>query len=227
MKDILNHTQSYNYNWEKQIRKYDYNRTHLAWEKNPIPEKITTKLVKQNDLYFNPILQKYNNKEYDKKLLQKEKSEILTSIINNQDNQLKVEQTFNIINLQDRLKGLEKHPNYPIEKDLINKRNKINHETKTYNILSNLPLNEHHYDKPENRPKCNTSELKKNSKFIRQERDFDIISTKYKNFNDEKVNVDKEITKIKTAKIFIRIMTIIRLKEYISMKKKKKIIKKK
>jgi len=204
MKDILNHTQSYNYNWEKQIKKYDYNRTHLAWEKSPIPEKITTKLVKQNDLYFNPILQKYNNKEYDKKLLQKEKSEILTSIINNQDNQLKVEQTFNIINLQDRLKGLEKHPNYPIKKDLINKRNKINHEIKTYNILSNLPLNEHHYDKPENRPKCNTSELKKNSKFIRQERDFDIISTKYKNFNDEKVNVDKEITKIKTAKIFYK-----------------------
>lgn len=205
MKDILNHTHTYQYNWENQIKKYDYNRTHLAWEKNPLPEKITTQMVKQNDLVFNPILQKYNDKEYDKSLRQKEKSAILNSIVNNQDNQLKVEQTFNIINLQDRLKGFEKHPDYPVKKDLINKRKKINYDTKCYNILSNLPLTQHHYDKPENRPKCSSSENAQKPKYsYNQERDFDIISTKYKKFNDEKVKVDNEITKIQTAKIFYK-----------------------
>ena len=206
MKDILNHTQSYNYNWENQIKKYDYNKTHLGWENNPFPEKITTKMVKENDLVFNPILQIYNDKEYDKSLQKKEKSEILSSIITNQDNQLKNEQTYNIINLQDRLKGLEKDPNYPIKKELINKRKKINYYSKNYNILSNLPLNEHHFDKPENRPKCSTSEFQRNPKYskYRQERDFDIISTKYKNFNEEKEKIDKEITKIQTAKIFYK-----------------------
>jgi len=206
MKEILNHTQSYNYNWENQIKKYDYNKTHLGWENNPFPEKITTKMVKENDLVFNPILQIYNDKEYDKSLQKKEKSAILSSIITNQDNQLKNEQTYNIINLQDRLKGLEKHPNYPIKKELINKRNKINNYSKDYNILSNLPLNEHHFDKPENRPKCSTSEFQRNPKCtkFRQERDFDIISTKYKNFNEEKEKIDKEITKIQTAKIFYK-----------------------
>ena len=205
MKDILNHTHTYQYNWENQIKKYDDNRTHLAWEKNPLPEKITTQMVKQNDLVFNPILQKYNDKEYDKSLRQKEKSAILNSIVNNQDNQLKVEQTFNIINLQDRLKGFEKHPDYPVKKDLINKRKKINYDTKCYNILSNLPLTQHHYDKPENRPKCSSSENAQKPKYsYNQERDFDIISTKYKKFNDEKVKVDNEITKIQTAKIFYK-----------------------
>ena len=205
MKDILNHTHTYQYNWENQIKKYDYNRTHLAWEKNPLPEKITTQMVKQNDLVFNPILQKYNDKEYDKSLRQKEKSAILNSIVNNQDNQLKVEQTFNIINLQDRLKGFEKHPDYPVKKDLINKRKKINYDTKCYNILSNLPLTQHHYDKPENRQKCSSSENAQKPKYsYNQERDFDIISTKYKKFNDEKVKVDNEITKIQTAKIFYK-----------------------
>ena len=205
MKEVLNHTHTYQYNWENQIKKYDYNRTHLAWEKNPLPEKITTQMVKQNDLVFNPILQKYNDKEYDKSLRQKEKSAILNSIVNNQDNQLKVEQTFNIINLQDRLKGFEKHPDYPVKKDLINKRKKINYDTKCYNILSNLPLTQHHYDKPENRPKCSSSENAQKPKYsYNQERDFDIISTKYKKFNDEKVKVDNEITKIQTAKIFYK-----------------------
>jgi hypothetical protein len=115
MKEILNHT-CYDYNLENQIKKYDYNRTHLKWGKNPCPEKITHKMVKQNDLTFNPILQKYNDNEYDKQLRQKEKSNIFTAIIENQDNQLKNEQYYNIINLQDRLKGLENQPNYPKKK---------------------------------------------------------------------------------------------------------------
>ena len=207
MKDILNHTQSYNYSWENQIKKYDYNKTHLGWEKNPMPAKITTKMVKENDLFFNPILQKYSNTEYDKTLRQKENKKLINSIIKNQDNQLKIEQTFNVINLQDRLKGFETHPNYPIKKDLINKRNKISYDSKYYNILSNLPLNEHHYDKPENRPKCSTSQLNKKPKFsykFGQDRDYDIISTQYKHFNDEKERVDKEFTKIATAKIFYK-----------------------
>ena len=80
MKEILNHT-CYDYNWENQIKKYDYNRTHLKWGKNPYPEQITHKMVKQNDLTFNPILQKYNDNEYDKQLRQKEKSDIYTTII--------------------------------------------------------------------------------------------------------------------------------------------------
>jgi hypothetical protein len=206
MEEILNHT-CYDYNWENQIKKYDYNRTHLKWGKNPCPEKITHKMVKQNDLTFNPILQKYNDNEYDKQLRQKEKSNIFTAIIENQDNQLKNEQYYNIINLQDRLKGLENQPNYPKKKDFDHNRKKIICDPKNYNILSNLPLNEHHFDKPENRPKCSTSEVKKKSIYsykFGQERDYDIISTKYKKFNEEKEKVDKEITRIQTAKIFYK-----------------------
>ena len=205
MDEILNHTQTYQYNWGNQIKKYDYNRTHLAWEKNPMPEKVTTKMVKENDLVFNPILQKYNNREFDKNLWKKEKSDIYNQIIKNQDYQLQNEQTFNIINLQDRLKGFEKHQNYPIKKDLINKRKKIIYDSKNYNILSNLSFSQHHYDKPENRPKCGSTDFhKRNIYSYKQERDFDIISTKYKNFNDEKVKIDNEISKIKTAKKFYK-----------------------
>ena len=140
MKDILNHTQSYNFNWSNQIKNYDYERTHLAWEKNPIPPRVTTKMVKHNDLAFDLILQKYADKSLDNTLRQNEHKEMISSIIKNQDKQLKVEQTFNIINLQDRLKGFENHPDYPKQKDLINKRKKINYNLKNYNILSNLPL---------------------------------------------------------------------------------------
>ena len=210
MKDILNHTQSYNYNWSSQIQNYDYNRTHLPWEKSPLPPKVTTKMVKHNDLAFDLILQKYTDKSYENTLRQKEKKELLSTIIQNQDKQLKVEQTFNIINLQDKLKGFENHPDYPKPKDLINKRKKINYDLKNYNILSNLPLTIHHFDKPENRPKLPENEKKNNKinvmpyQLNKQDRDFDIITAKYKCYNDEKANIDKELSKLQTAKIFYK-----------------------
>ena len=37
-----------------------------------------------------------------------------------------------------------------------------------------------------------------------KERDYDIISAKYKCYNDEKVNLDKELSKLQTAKIFYK-----------------------
>ena len=210
MKDILNHTQSYNYNWSNQIKNYDYKRTHLSWDKNPIPPRVTTKMVKHNDLAFDLILQRYTDKSYENNLRQNEKIEMISSIINNQDKQLKVEQTFNIINLQDRLKGFENHPDYPKQKDIINKRKKINYDLKNYNILSNLPLTIHHFDKPENRPHLPENEKKSPKaspmpyQINKQERDYDIISSKYKCFNDEKVNLEKELNKLHTAKIFYK-----------------------
>ena len=77
--------------------------------------------------------------KYDKQIRQKEKENRNTEIIKNLDNQLKIEQTFNIINLQDRLKGFEKDPNYPAMKDLIHSRKRIENNPKEYNIISNLP----------------------------------------------------------------------------------------
>lgn len=207
MKDIFNHSHYYDYNWRNEIKRYDYDKTHLAWKKNPIPEKVTTKMAIQNDQVFNPILQKYNDKEFDKNLRKREKSAVFSSIATNLDNQLKYEQTYNIINLQDRLKGFEKHPNYPAQKNLINKKKILDIYSQNYNIISNLPLNEHHYDKPENRPKCNDVENSKKRKLTYNyghEKDFNIITTKYLKFNDEKEKIDKEVNRIQTAKSFFK-----------------------
>ena len=207
MKDIFNHTQYNGYNWKEDVQDYVYNKTYTKWGNNtPHVPKITSKLVKTNDTFFNPILQTYSNKKYDNQIRKREKSALVSEIIKNFDDQLKIEQTYNIINLQDRLKGFEKHPNYPVMKDLIHKRKKIDFYPKNYNIMSNLSLTEHHYDKPENRPIYSYKESKIGKKTFKYigERDFDIISTKYKYFNEEKNEVDKALKRIKTAQIFYK-----------------------
>ena len=115
MQEVFCHTQYDGYNWKNDINKYAYNKTHTSWGNSDTRDpRITSKLVKENDNFFNPILQKYNDIKYDNQVIQKEKSDMTREIIKNLDNQLKIEQTFNIINLQDRLKGFEKDPNYPL-----------------------------------------------------------------------------------------------------------------
>jgi hypothetical protein len=205
MEEFFNHTHYDGYNWKKDIQDYIHNKTYTKWgNKFPHVPKITSKLVKTNDRFFNPILQTYTNKNYDNQIRRREKSALVSEIIRNFDNQLKIEQTYDLINLQDRLKGFENHPNYPVMKDLIHKRKRIDFYPKNFNIISNISLTEHHYDKPENRPVYSNSETKKGRKTFKYkgERDFDIISTKYKYFNDEKNEVDKNIKRIKTAQIF-------------------------
>jgi hypothetical protein len=63
---------------------------------------------------------------------------------------LRYEQTFDIINFDNKLKGLENRPDYPKDKPWYFRPGKDTHVD--YNILSNIPMTEHHYDAPEKRP---------------------------------------------------------------------------
>ena len=207
MKDVLKNKKSIE-EWGKNIKSYEYNKKNIIdWSKIQKPEFITSEKVKQIDIYFNPILQKYNNININSKIIQKEKDEIMNSIIKSRDYQLSKEQTYNIINLEDKLKGFENHPNYPKQKDIIKSRKIIIHHPKNFNILSNISLDKHHYDKPENRPKITSKSESPNCKTLPNipfYKDYDLISNRYKFFNEEKNIVDKEINKIHTAKIFFK-----------------------
>ena len=71
----------------------------------------------------------------------------------NKDRALRYEQTFDIINLDNKLKGLEGLPGYPEEKPPNYKNRNLGNNSKTpYNIISCLDFADHHYLPPEQRP---------------------------------------------------------------------------
>ena len=195
-------------NWPEDIKKYDYTKKNLPWGANPRPEIVKEKYVKSLDSYFNPITQKYKDKEYDKELKKLEEREIKNKLASNYDKELRVMQTYDIINLQDRLKGFENHPDYPNLKGDGPKFKKINHlSTKqNYNILSNISLSQHHYDKPENRPVDNNAKNRIGNYMKRvnygQYKDYNIISNKYKNYDKEKKDIDTQLKIYESAKKF-------------------------
>ena len=193
---------SNNKNWGEEINKYYNDKKVLKWGKNPRPEIIKEKIVKSHDLIFNPITQKYADKDFDSELKKQEKLNLIDSIAQGYDNELRVIQTFDIINLKDKLDTLKDNPNYPKDNQKQfheSKRKKLNISSgeRNYNILSNINLNLHHYDKPENRPliqsETNKPKKIKLGSFV-EYKDYDIISNKYNNFDKEKRDVDKQLS---------------------------------
>jgi hypothetical protein len=70
----------------------------------------------------------------------------------NKDRALRYEQTFDVINFEDKLKGLENEEGYPKPKGFTKNVVGGGKSLTEYNIISNLSFNDHHYLPPEKRP---------------------------------------------------------------------------
>ena len=96
-------------NWGSIVREYQHSKQNLAWGQNPKPEVITHKIIKDRENIFNPISQLYYDNNHNQQLKEREAINIKNSIAKNYDKALRMEQTFDIINLKDKLKGFESH----------------------------------------------------------------------------------------------------------------------
>lgn len=76
-----------------------------------------------------------------------------------QDRAIRYEQTFDLVNFDNKLKGLENNPDYPKEKPWYFRPGKDTHAD--YNILSNIQLTEHHFNHPDKRPPPEEEKVRK------------------------------------------------------------------
>ena len=220
----LNHSQTFDNiiknetNWSKDINEYDYNRKHLPWGKNNPMNYITNQLVYSAQRVFNPITQRYSDKKYENELQLQEKENIKNHIIKAYDSELNKEQIFDIINLEDKLKGLPKDESYNKNGNVFHSRKKGNlfplTPKKNYNIISNLAFKLHYFDKPEKRPKDDDDNNndnvidfygnggKQRQKIIntRTIKDYNIITNEYSQYNNEKKKIDSDLQKLIAAK---------------------------
>ncbi len=191
-------------NWPKALKDYEYSHINLDWGYNKKPEKKTHAQMKKIETYFNPILQKYNDDKINKQLISMENKDLKDKLALYYDKQLSNEQTYNLINLKDKLKGFENHPNYPKQEKNKIKFIEENSNKRCYNIISNISLDKHNFLPPEKRPECKIETSEEKPKLINSKiyKDYDIISNRYKLFNDEKKATDLEFAKLNAAKKF-------------------------
>jgi hypothetical protein len=188
------------YNWGNSIREYHDRKKSLEWGSNPKPQVITHKIVKDRENIFNPISQLYYDDNLNKQMKSIEKVNIKNSIAKNYDRTLRMEQTYNLVNLKDKLKGFEGHPDYPAQQKEPAKKN-LEVSKANYNILSNITLDKHNFLPYEKRPIIveEKEELKPIKMNVVNFKDYDVISNKYKFNHDEKVKVDFKVSELNAA----------------------------
>lgn len=192
--------------WRNNIHQYEQEKKNLQWGSNPQPKFITNKMVKDKEHVFNPISQKYYEESRNSQIKFEESKKLVSAIANGYDNKLRMEQTFDIVNLKDKLKGFEGHSNYPKpKKDNVNKKN-LEVSRVNYNILSNITLDKHHYLPEECRPKIEEKNQNKSNKInLVNYKDYNLITNKYTFNHEEKAKVDMEIEKYAAAQNYWKI----------------------
>jgi len=114
---------------------------------------------------------------------------------------LRYEQTYNVLNFENKLEGLQNRPDYPKEKPWYFKPEK-DLRTVDYNIITNYDLTEHHFAAPEKRPVCAEWKVKFPPNMNKNFKDYNIVSNKYLEHNDEKVVADEKILRAEAAQKF-------------------------
>lgn len=191
-----------NRDWANSLNKYQESKKKLEWGFNEHPELITNKIIKARDVVFNPVTQSYNDKQLDFKLRDQDNKNMKGIISKNYDRSLRYEQTYNLINREDKLKVFKEHPDYPMHKtDPV--RTRLEKPRINYNIVSNYTLDKHNFLKPELRPVIQDDPHKDKKKInVNLFREFDVISNKYKLNDLHKSIADKEISGFEAAKKF-------------------------
>ena len=206
-----------NTDWINDIKDYEKEKKVLKWGKNPSVKYFTKLYINSQNRIFNPITQKYLDKTKEEKYKNKEITDLINNISKGLDNELAVSQTYDIINLRDKLKVFENDKNYPQSprvrrKKFYNLTPKIN-----YNILSNLNYKIHHFEKPEKRPNIRLTKDNMNGVFnykgnhknkiiiTRGLKDYNILSNEYYENNNEKKKIDDYIYKMNATKKFFKL----------------------
>ena len=138
-------------NWKSDVADYQMKRTNFQG----VPEKVNhvkEHTMKKIETEYNPILQKYNDNNQENNARVNEQENFIKTLAANKDRALRYEQTYNVLNFENKLAGLENRPDYPKEKPWYFRPERDS--MVDYNIVSNLSLQQHYFDAPDKRPQC-------------------------------------------------------------------------
>ena len=105
--------------WSEKLKYFKQNKNEYNINITDFPDHVTHKFQKEQECSFNPITQKYTDKNQEKSIKLFDKTTKIDNISKGYDHELNLESTYNIINLQNKLKSL----NY--SEDKYKKKRKI------------------------------------------------------------------------------------------------------
>ena len=198
--------------WSEKMSKYKSEKNSYKFNTTDFPQRVTHTFQKEQENSFNPITQRYTDNMREKSIRQYDKKTKIDDMSKGYDQELSLESTYNLINLRNKLKGL----NYSLDKYIRDKKKLVfdnpttNIYYKPYNIITNNSFKVQYFLPPEQRDKipglehCNEGIVilpKKKKDYFNGKyyKDYNIISNNYKFFHNQKEKADREIQTLTSA----------------------------
>ena len=159
---------------------------------------MTNEAYKARETAYNPITQTYRDNQLENVSRAAEQQSFIHKLAANKDRALRYEQTYNVINFENKLAGLEDRADYPKEKPWYFRPDRDS--LVDYNIVTNYSLQDHYFDAPDKRPECKPFVVKTKPNYRKDMKDYDIVSNKYKEHHDAKIIADEQIGRGDAAK---------------------------
>jgi uncharacterized membrane protein YgcG len=168
------------------------------------PYRETRYEKSRQEVEYHPILQSFRDQPREKMAVEREQSARVHQLNKAKDRQISTESPFDILTFHDKRAALPRQP--PVQAMGMTAPFNPHAERPTFrhpldscyqfNIVSNMPLSQHHYTAPALRP--NVSEEINVTKPRLQHvaalpRDFNILSNRYVERHDDKVQLEREI----------------------------------
>ena len=199
--------------WRKDVQNYHEAKKTLQYVPDPY-RKVTNEHVKRKEVEYNPITQTFTNADREREVQKLEEANKIETLAQNkvslkskcekllffasQDRSLRYEQTYNILNFDNKLRGLENRTDYPKEKAWYFRPGKDT--LANYNIISNVDMKDHHFQPPSKRPDPTKEERVRGKQVkVPAQRDYNVVTNRYLEHHDEKVALNDEIFRAEAA----------------------------
>ena len=146
--------------WASSVNQYATAKQNFQGQAEPY-RKVTSEFVKKQEVQYNPITQTFTDPQRETQVRNVEQRNMVEVLAQNKDRALRYEQTYNILNFDNKLKGLENRPDYPKEKPWYYRPGKDT--IVNYNIISNIDMRDHHFQPPEKRPEPTEQDVSNHS----------------------------------------------------------------
>jgi len=165
--------------------------------------RVTQGLVRAQERVFDPLVQRYRDPEVEHYSRSREEN-VRTGHLNRaMDIQMLREQPWNILTNASRLEGIDDGID-PVSLTHTRPRHgraKMPDTFVDYNVLSNLPMEEHHWAPPHERPVCVPNEPRNREIPAFMQKDYNIVNNRYLHDHEKQLARDKELNKLaSTAK---------------------------
>lgn len=187
--------------WLAEIKNHEHEKRRFVHEgllKAPTV-RMDQGSISRAERMFDPLLQRFRDQDVEAKQRALEDYHLTAHLNRARDVSIMRDGNTHIISMESRTATLEKRRQSNTQTSADVNTMSMPSTMVDYNILSNLPMEQHHFAKPEDRPRCAQRSPRARKVQACQLRDFNIVSNRYMSEHEAKAGRDEMLNNLEVT----------------------------